>query len=42
MWGKTGKNVNIDIFICSAFEAGMAYNVLMNSAFFNIMNVISI
>lgn len=42
MWGRTGKNLTL-VFSCAVLlGAGMAYNVLMNSAFFNIMNGISI
>lgn len=42
MWGRTGKNLTL-VFSCAVLlGAGMAYNVLMNSAFFNIMNGLSI
>lgn len=42
MWGRAGKNITL-VFSCAVLlGAGMAYNVLMNSAFFNIMNGISI
>jgi hypothetical protein len=42
MWGKPGKIITL-IFSCSVLvSAGMAYNILMNSSFFRILDGLSV